>query len=182
MNQYDCFPFLHELEACWEDVLDELNNLLYNEAENSVSYFHPWHETEIYDGQWDVYGLYESGKKIADNCKRCPKTAKLIKSVPRVLTAGFSALAPETHIKPHVGHSNEVLRCHLGLIVPDPLPDYDRRATGILTANTCGMMVDDEFYYWQPGKAFVFDDTLEHSAWNWSNRTRFVLLIDFEKA
>ena len=35
-----------------------------------------------------------------------------------VTTAGFSRLAPGTHIKPHVGYTSEVLRCHLGLIVP----------------------------------------------------------------
>jgi hypothetical protein len=27
----------------------------------------------------------------------------------------------------------------------------------------------------------VFDDTLEHEAWNWGDRTRFILLIDFKK-
>jgi beta-hydroxylase len=181
MNQYEAFPFLLDLEAQWEDVLEELNNLLYNEAENSVSYFNPWHESEIYDGQWDVYGLYAFGEKLKDNCKRCPKTTKLVQSIPGLTTAGFSALTPETHIKPHVGYTNEVLRCHLGLIVPDPLPDYDRRSSCVLTANTCGMMVDDEFYYWRPGKTFVFDDTLEHSAWNWGNRTRYILLIDFKR-
>ena len=97
------------------------------------------------------------------------------------MTAGFSAMAPETHIRPHVGYSDDVLRCHLGLITPKPLPDYDRRATGIWTAKTCGLRVDDEFYYWEEGKAFVFDDTIQHEAWNWGDRTRFILLIDFKK-
>ncbi len=181
MNQYEAFPFLLDLEAQWEDVLEELNNLLYNEVENSVNYFTPWHESEIYDGQWDVYGLYAFGKELKENCKRCPKTAALVKSIPGMTTARFSALATETHILPNVGYTDEVLRCHLGLVVPDTIPDYDRRSSIILTANTCGMMVDGEFYYWRPGKAFVFDDTLEHSAWNWGNRTRYILLIDFKR-
>jgi beta-hydroxylase len=181
MNQYEAFPFLRDLEEQWEVILRELNNLLYNEAENAVSYFHPWHEDDLYTGQWDVYGLYSFGDKLDDNCKRCPKTTKLVESIPGMATAGFSSLAAETHIKPHVGISDDVLRAHLGLIIPDPLPDYDRRSTGVLTARTCGLRVGEEIHYWWPGKAFVFDDRIEHEAWNWGNRTRFVLLVDFEK-
>lgn len=181
MDQYAEFPFLKSLEDSWEDVLEELNNLLYNEVENEKSYFQSWHEVEIYEGRWDVYGLYAFGEKLKSNCERCPKTTSLIESIPGLTTAGFSALAPETHIRPHVGYSDDVLRCHLGLITPKPLPDYDRRATGILTAKTCGLRVDDDFYYWEEGKAFVFDDTIRHEAWNWGDRTRFILLIDFKK-
>lgn len=181
MNQYVKFPFLKSLEDSWEDVLEELNNLLFNEAENNKSYFQSWHEVEIYEGRWDVYGLYAFGEKLEGNCKRCPKTTSLVESIPGMVTAGFSALAPDTHIRPHVGYSDSVLRCHLGLITPKPCPDYDRRATGALTADTCGIRVGDEFYHWAPGKAFVFDDTLEHEAWNWGDRTRFILLIDFKK-
>ena len=181
MDQYKAFPFLRDLEEQWEVVLGELNNLLYNEAENTVSYFHPWHEDDLYNGQWDVYGLYSFGDKLDDNCGRCPKTTKLVESIPGMTTAGFSSLAPETHIKPHIGISDDVLRAHLGLIIPDPLPDYDRRSTGVLTARTCGLRVGEDIHYWDPGKAFVFDDRIEHEAWNWGNRTRFVLLVDFEK-
>lgn len=181
MDQYAEFPFLKSLEDSWEDVLEELNNLLYNESENNKSYFQAWHEVEIYEGRWDVYGLYAFGEKLENNCKRCPKTTSLVESIPGMVTAGFSALAPETHIRPHVGYSDSVLRCHLGLITPKPCPEYDRRATGTLTSDTCGIRVGDEFYHWAPGKAFVFDDTLEHEAWNWGDRTRFILLIDFKK-
>lgn len=181
MDQYAEFPFLKSLEDSWEDVLEELNNLLYNESENNKSYFQAWHEVEIYEGRWDVYGLYAFGEKLENNCKRCPKTTSLVESIPGMVTAGFSALAPETHIRPHVGYSDSVLRCHLGLITPKPCPEYDRRATGTLTSDTCGIRVGDEFHHWAPGKAFVFDDTLEHEAWNWGDRTRFILLIDFKK-
>ena len=181
MNQYDCFPFLQKLEAQWEDVLSELTNLLYNEAENSVAYFYPWHEKDLYDGQWDVYSLYNEGRKITSNCKRCPKTTALLESIPKVQSASFSALSPESYIHTHTGDDTSVWSCHLGLIVPDPLPDHDRRATCILTANTCGMRVDDDVYHWYPGKAQVFDDTLEHCAWNWGNRTRFILMFNFKK-
>ena len=181
MDQREQFPFLQTLEENWTDVLEELNNLLYAESEANISLFEPWHEKDIYEGDWDVYGLYAFGKKLKKNCDRCPKTTALVKSVPGMTTAGFSALAPNTHIKPHVGYTDEVLRCHLGLVVPDPLPDHDRRATCPLTSETCGLRVGNDIYRWEPGKAFVFDDTIEHEAWCFGNRTRFVLLIDFKK-
>ena len=37
------YPFLQVLEENWKDVLEELENLLYNEAESGKSYFSPWH-------------------------------------------------------------------------------------------------------------------------------------------
>ena len=181
MNQYELFPFLTKLEENWKDVLEELDSLLYTEAEASVSLFEAWHEKDIYEGDWDVYGLYEFGRRIPINCDRCPKTTALVESIPGMVTAGFSALAPGTHIKPHVGYTNEVLRCHLGLVVPKPLPSYDRRSTGPLVSDTCGLVVGEQFYHWEPGKAFVFDDTITHEAYNYGDRTRFVLLIDFKK-
>ena len=139
MNQYELFPFLTKLEENWKDVLEELDSLLYTEAEASVSLFEAWHEKDIYEGDWDVYGLYQFGRRIPINCDRCPKTTALVESIPGMVTAGFSALAPGTHIKPHVGYTNEVLRCHLGLVVPKPLPSYDRRSTGPLVSDTCGL-------------------------------------------
>lgn len=45
----------------------------------------------------------------------------------------------------------------------------------------CGLRVGDIMYTWTPGKAFVFDDTEEHEAFNYGDRTRFILLIDFKK-
>ena len=45
----------------------------------------------------------------------------------------------------------------------------------------CGMRVGDIMYTWSSGKAFVFDDTEEHEAFNYGDRTRFILLIDFKK-
>jgi aspartyl/asparaginyl beta-hydroxylase (cupin superfamily) len=31
---------------------------------------------------------------------------------------------------------------------------------------------------WRPGEAFVFDDTIEHEAWNDSDELRVVLIVD----
>ena len=104
-----------------------------------------------------------------------------MEQIPGLTTAGFSALAPDTYIKPHVGYTGEVLRCHLGLITPKRSSNGLSREHPMPLIN-CGMRVGDIMYTWSPGKAFVFDDTEEHEAFNYGDRTRFILLIDFKKA
>ena len=42
----------------------------------------------------------------------------------------------------------------------------------------CGLRVGAEQREWHPGKAFVFDDTIEHEAWNDSDVPRAVLIFD----
>ncbi|MGZ5948400.1 MAG: aspartyl/asparaginyl beta-hydroxylase domain-containing protein, partial [Caulobacteraceae bacterium] len=42
----------------------------------------------------------------------------------------------------------------------------------------CGFRVGAETREWRPGEAFVFDDTIEHEAWNDSDAPRAVLILD----
>ena len=74
----------------------------------------------------------------------------------------FSILEPRTRIPPHVGSNNCRLVVHLPLIIPPG----------------CGFRVGAETRDWEPGKAFVFDDTIEHEAWNDSDDWRAVLILD----
>jgi aspartyl/asparaginyl beta-hydroxylase (cupin superfamily) len=77
--------------------------------------------------------------------------------------AGFSSLAPGTHIEPHTGFTNAVLRCHLGLVVP----------------SGCSMRVGSETREWTEGGVLVFDDTIEHEVWHRGTSPRVILLVDF---
>jgi aspartyl/asparaginyl beta-hydroxylase (cupin superfamily) len=54
------------------------------------------------------------------------------------------------------------LICHLPLIVP---PD-------------CRFRVGNEVREWEEGKLLIFDDTIEHEAWNESDEDRIVLIFD----
>jgi aspartyl/asparaginyl beta-hydroxylase (cupin superfamily) len=74
----------------------------------------------------------------------------------------FSLLAPHTRIPPHTGVANTRLVCHLPLIVPP----------------NCGFRCGATTREWRVGEAFVFDDTIEHEAWNDSDELRVVLIID----
>ncbi|MDX2096491.1 MAG: aspartyl/asparaginyl beta-hydroxylase domain-containing protein [Leptolyngbyaceae cyanobacterium bins.59] len=151
------FEFVTTLESNWQTVRAELEQLREGD-------FIPWPEKYLYGKGWDTFGLYAFGIKLAKNCQLCPKTAALLAQIPGLTTAGFSSLAPGTHIAPHTGYPDGLLRCHLGVIVPDE----------------CALRVADKTHAWSEGKCLVFDDTSEHEAWNRSDRTRIVLLIDFK--
>lgn len=153
------FKFVSRLEQNWQTVRDELNAL----PEDA---FIPYPERYLLDKRtgWDTFGIYFLGVKIDLNCELCPETARLVETVPGMITAGFSRLVPGAHIIPHSGKPVGVLRCHMGIDVPDK----------------CGLRVGDEIRRWENGRCLVFDDTSEHEAWNLDSRSRTVLLLDFK--
>lgn len=142
----------------------EANWLAIREECLAATNYMKWPES-IYTGQWDVFGLWDlQACLIEQNAKQCPHTVSVLKQIPNLRTAGFSRLGAGAHIKPHKGYTDEVLRCHLGLVVPD---------------GDCRLKVEETVYQWQEGKAFVFDDTLLHEAVNYTDSDRYILLIDF---
>jgi aspartyl/asparaginyl beta-hydroxylase (cupin superfamily) len=74
----------------------------------------------------------------------------------------FSQLRPHTRIPPHTGVANTRLVMHLPLILPP----------------ACGFRVGSETRDWKIGEAWVFDDTIEHEAWNDSDEIRIILIFD----
>ncbi|MCA9715209.1 MAG: aspartyl/asparaginyl beta-hydroxylase domain-containing protein [Myxococcales bacterium] len=113
---------------------------------------------------WNVMYLYMGGP-IQENRARCPETVKLLESIPRFARhapAVFSALHPGTHIAPHHGPRNSLLRVHLPLIAP----------------GRCFLNVGSELFEWRDGKVELFNDAFVHQAWNQSDRTRVVLHFD----
>jgi aspartate beta-hydroxylase len=119
------------------------------------------------DGRWDVLMLYERGRRHANACALVPQTADLIDRFETVKTyaglAYFSRLRAQTHVQAHRGPTNMRVRCHLPLAVP---------------GGDCAMRVGSEVRAWQVGRAMVFDDSLEHEAWNRTAEDRIVLVVD----
>jgi aspartyl/asparaginyl beta-hydroxylase (cupin superfamily) len=152
------FSFVELLEAQFQVIKGELMDL-------TPSAFVPYPDRNIYRGGWEVCGFTAFGQRLEKARDLCPRTSKLLDDIPGVTTAAFSRLLPSTDIRPHLGYSNSVLRCHLGLLVPP----------------NCGLRVGPETRTWEEGKCLVFDDTIEHQAWNHSASARVVLLIDFVK-
>jgi aspartyl/asparaginyl beta-hydroxylase (cupin superfamily) len=169
------FPWLAELEAATEEIRGEFDALIASEAAELVPYIQypddvplrQWQELNR-SRDWTAVHLLQNGRRVERNVRRCPATMELLARLPQPGVPGaspnamFSLLAPRTRIPPHTGVANTRLVCHLPLIVPPG----------------CGFRVGGETRSWQPGTAFVFDDTIEHEAWNDSGELRVVFIFD----
>lgn len=165
----DEFPWVRELEAGWRGVRADLEGVMTRLDE--VPAFHQLSpdQARISKGDnWKTFAFYVFGHRVDDNCARCPATAALLDKLPGLQNAWFSILAPRYHIPPHKGPTRAVIRCHLGLIVPDD-------------AENCWLRVDEEICRWHEGKCLVFDDTYEHEVRNDTDQVRVVLFMDFDR-
>ncbi|MGZ3403781.1 MAG: aspartyl/asparaginyl beta-hydroxylase domain-containing protein, partial [Phenylobacterium sp.] len=168
------FPWLDSIEAATDDIREELIGVLAAGREQLEPYIarqetpdERWRALNN-SRDWGVFYLWKAGDAVEANMARCPKTVAALSAWPKcelpgsAPTAVFSILEPKTRIPPHTGVNNARLICHLPLIVPPG----------------CGFRVGAETREWRPGEAFVFDDTIEHEAWNNSDDTRAVLIFD----
>jgi aspartate beta-hydroxylase len=169
------FPWLDVLEAAADDIRAELTSIMVSDREGLEPYIaypegvplNQWKELNK-SRRWSAYFLYNQGERQEAHLARCPRTAEALRAAPQVdvprrgPTAFFSILDAFTHIPPHTGVTNTRLTVHLPLIVPPG----------------CSFRVGSETREWIPGKAWVFDDTIEHEAWNRSDVPRAVLIFD----
>jgi aspartate beta-hydroxylase len=169
------FPWLGAFEAATADIRQELVNLLTahpSGVEPYVDYpdgspLNQWKDLNK-SRKWGAYYLIRSGAPETENLARCPRTAELLAAAPlatvpsQAPTAFFSLLEPRTRIPAHTGVTNTRLVCHVPLIVPPG----------------CGFRVGAETREWKAGEAWVFDDTIEHEAWNDGDAPRAILIID----
>jgi aspartate beta-hydroxylase len=168
------FPWLDALEAATDDICAELQG-----AMQRNSGFVPYLQSSpgqpaigdvglLDSPDWSAFFLIKNGEVVALNAAQCPRTMAAIERMPLPRVRGrdpmalFSVLRPGAHIPPHNGFLNSRLICHLPLIVPPG----------------CAFRVGNERREWQRGKAWVFDDSIEHEAWNTSRETRVILLVD----
>jgi beta-hydroxylase len=147
----------------------------------NVKLLHAWPETKIYKGEWLTFGLHFNSKHILPNVNLCPKSVSILDNIPGLTNAGFSVLNPMSRIHPHKGYTDKVFRYHLGISIPSTnvmhcglhiMHPYKETEPNLLQIDQIN---------WVNGKAFKFDDTFTHSAHNYTNESRVVLLIDVFK-
>lgn len=167
------FPWLAALEAAAPEIRTELQ-LVVEEEGAFTPYIedHPNRPRTSHamrgDPSWSAFHLWANGEPVEKNAARCPRTIEALRNVPvprikgRSPMALFSLLRPGAHIAPHNGLLNTRLICHLPLIVPP----------------NCRLRVGNEARAWEEGKALIFDDSIEHEAWNGSSETRVILLFE----
>ncbi len=169
------FPWVSAIEEATDDIRSELQGLLTDSREKFSPYLthapdeplRQWKELNQ-SRRWSALFLYKDGERQESNAGRCPKTLAALEKAPIVKiphrgpTSLFSLLEPKTRIPPHTGTSNTRLTVHLPLIVPPH----------------CGFRVGTQIREWHPGKLLIFDDTIEHEAWNDSDGERVILIFD----
>jgi aspartate beta-hydroxylase len=171
----DYFPWLETLEAATDSIREELLDVLRADQEGIQPYIaygqglplNQWRELN-HSRRWGAYFLWNEGRRQEAHMARCPRTVQALAACPQVdipgrgPTAFFSILEPRTKIPPHTGVTNTRLTVHLPLIVPPG----------------CRFRVGGETREWREGSAWVFDDTIEHEAWNDSDLARAILIFD----
>jgi aspartate beta-hydroxylase len=169
------FPWLEAVEAATASIRDELTAVLSDDQPGIEPYIafddglplRQWKELN-HSRRWSAYFLWNQGRVEESHLARCPRTAAVLANVPQVdipgrgPTAFFSILEPHTKIPPHTGVTNTRVTVHLPLIVPPG----------------CGFRVGGETREWKIGAGWVFDDTIEHEAWNDSDAPRAILIFD----
>jgi aspartate beta-hydroxylase len=169
------FPWLAAVESAAADVRGEFERV-YREDQNQLEPYIAYPESVPLDQwkelnrsrRWSAFFLWRDGKPEEANLARCPRTADLLASLPlhdvprHAPTAFFSILDAHTHIPAHTGVTNTRVTVHLPLVLP----------------GNCRFRVGSETREWRNGEAWVFDDTIEHEAWNDSDQSRAILIFD----
>jgi aspartyl/asparaginyl beta-hydroxylase (cupin superfamily) len=170
----DAFPWMDAVEAATPAIREELLAVM-----REPSSFQPYVQGDpsrprnaqggmLDNPDWSAFYLVKDGQAVAANAARCPRTMAALHNVPFPRVAGrtpsvlFSLLRPGAHIPAHNGFLNTRLICHLPLVVPPG----------------CAFRVGNDVREWAEGRAWLFDDTIEHEAWNRGTGTRVVLLFD----
>jgi aspartate beta-hydroxylase len=169
------FPWLDTLEAATEDIAAEALAALSSDRAGFKPYVDFSASTPVDQWaslnrsfDWSVYNLLEDGARLSAPLEKCPKTAAVLAQLPLCDIPGyapgayFSVLKPRTRLPAHTGTTNTRSIVHLPLVIPEG----------------CGFRVGSQVRTWQKGKAWVFDDTIEHEAWNDSDQIRIVLIFD----
>ena len=169
------FPWLDVLEAATEEIAAEALAALAADRTGFKPYvdvppgapLDEWASLN-HSLKWSVYPLWHDGEQIPGHVQRCPKTAAVLAQLPLcdipdyAPGAFFSVLTPRTRLPPHTGTTNTRSIVHLPLVIP----------------SGCGFRVGADVRTWKKGKAWVFDDSIEHEARNDSDEIRIILIFD----
>lgn len=160
--------FVDYYESQFEKIKSELDEILAKKV-TIENYSDSERHGLTTGGEWDARFFFRHGKRYDDTHELCPDTSTTLSKLPLVHIQDhspevcISVLRPGAHLLPHRGVTNSRSVLHMGLTIP----------------SQCALnIVDIAELHWQPGRAFAFDDTYMHEAWNRSDESRYVLLAD----
>ncbi len=169
------FAWAAEVEAAAPRMREELLAWLASGSDRFTPYMvndssRPQHDFHgmVDNPEWSTLYLWKEGGPVHEHVAHCPVTFNTIRRLDlpyitrRAPSILFSRLSPGARIPPHSGVLNTRLICHLPLVVPPG----------------CGFRVGGETRQWKEGELLVFDDTVEHEAWNDGDLDRIILIFD----
>lgn len=156
------FSWVSDLEANYSAILTEIGALI-DGGEDMPPNLNPpylsapdaWRNFYFFNFRWYNH----------KNCLRYPKTYAIIQSIPNISFAGITVLEPHSRVLPHIGETNAIIRCHLGLQIPGQYMD-------------CGIEVGGEKRGYKEGRLLMFSDAHLHTTWNDTDERRFMLIVD----
>ncbi len=170
----DQFPWLSMLEAQTDALAGEVSALLSEHPEGLV----PAVDFQVVSGEpwqalnhslsWARYDLWKDGLPVEAAVSHCPVLKAAIEQLPLADMPGnapnvyLSVLQPGMAIPGHTGATNARALVHLPLVTPGP----------------CRLRVGPEIRFYENGRAYVFDDTIENEAINESSSPQVVLVFD----
>lgn len=173
-DDLEAFPWIGAVEAGTDEIRAELLSVLKDESrfkpyvEGTPNRPYSEQRGMLNNPDWSAFYLWKDGQLVEANAERCPGTMRILEHVPltrmnnRCPSVLFSLLRPGAHIPPHCGLVNTRLICHLPLLVPPG----------------CSFRVGNDIRVPSEGKVWIFDDTMEHEAWNRSDQMRVILLFE----
>ncbi|MFC5288465.1 aspartyl/asparaginyl beta-hydroxylase domain-containing protein [Actinokineospora guangxiensis] len=159
------FPFLARLESHHEDFRAEIAHVLDGKVDPVK------HTVDdgglIRTGAWKQAHLFRGGRWQDDVCAHFPTIREILETFPELTTDNpgvitVSRVTPGSHIMPHCGPTNALLRVHLPITVPPGVR----------------IRVADQWLTWEEGRCLVFDDSFEHEVRHEGAEDRVVLILD----
>lgn len=151
------FPWSLEFEKQYSSIHNEVMKLFNNVGVENI----PLGPDQV--PKFHAVNIAQQGKVDANAKKVFPITSQLVENVPSLANAQLSILAPGADLRMHKAASRCFLRMHLGIIIPK--------------GDVC-LELEGEKLKWKEGKVMIFDDFYHHRAWNKTEHTRVILMVD----
>ncbi|NDW14778.1 hypothetical protein GTQ48_04440 [Alteromonas genovensis] len=176
-----CREFYHKDEFSWASLVESNRDMICKElqalmaSETFLPYMQSDHITTdnsstklVNNNDWSAFHLIKNGKVDPIAKQYCPNTLALFDSLPLPRVKNFSPMLVFSKLKagakipPHCGYYNTRLIAHLP-ITSEP---------------GCYLRVGGQTESVKEGKLIIFNDSIEHEAWNDSQKDRVVLIFD----
>ena len=161
------FPELKPLQDNWQMIREEALKLFDEGHIRAAAKYNDLGFNSFFRRGWKRFYLKWYDAPLESAMALCPRTVKLVQSIPTINGAMFAMLPAGGDLGRHRDPFAGSLRYHLGLVTPN--------------SDACRIWVDGEEYSWRDGEAVMFDETFIHWAENRTDVDRLILFADVER-